>query len=552
MDIYYWVDKLPPKRFTRRQRLLLAYAVGLSVIILGYTLVYNVGMATLEGDEQSLFHSLQIVVETMTTTGYGSDSPWSTPVMNSLMVVMQVTGIVIGFVTLRILVIPLFERTPLNLDDRLSAKSDHVVLAEYQRDTEVMLDELEQLGVQYVLIESEEDEAKQLSDDGYQAIHGDPEDRGDLERASIGMADLLITDAGEPTASIVLTALEANEDLDVVSFVASTRRKAALTEVGVDRAVAPHALIGQQLAAKATTPVAVEDDAESDEMAIREVLVRRNSPLHGVRVDQSPMARHPDLTLVAGWFDGQLKLSPTGAEHLTPNTVLLVAGPTSEIRSLAMEVSGLRQRGTAMHSEIVVAGASEGGTAAVEALGADASVTTIDDDPAAEPDVLGDATEPETLQAAGIEEATALIVTVDDDATALLTIAMARSLSEDVEILARVTDAEKTGPAVRAGADYTLSVQRVCARLVAAEVHGERVMSPVNQIRLVRAAGEAFDGERLGAIRQDPERDWTVVGLVRDGAVLTDEATTVEPADEVFVAGSDSAIQTFERTVDVD
>jgi voltage-gated potassium channel len=105
---------------------------------------------------------------------------------------------------------------------------------------------------------------------------------------------------------------------------------------------------------------------------------------------------------------------------------------------------------------------------------------------------------------------------------------------------------------VRAGADYTLSVQRVCARLVAAEVHGERVMSPVNQIRLVRAAGEAFDGERLGAIRQDPERDWTVVGLVRDGAVLTDEATTVEPADEVFVAGSDSAIQTFERTVDVD
>jgi len=87
-------------------------------------------------------------------------------------------------VTLRVLVIPLFERTPLNLDDRLSAKNDHIVLAEYQRDTEVMLDELEELGVQYV-IESEEDEAKRLSDEDYQVIHGDPEDGEDLARATI-------------------------------------------------------------------------------------------------------------------------------------------------------------------------------------------------------------------------------------------------------------------------------------------------------------------------------------------------------------------------------
>lgn len=159
MRTYELLDRLPPKRFTRRQRLLLVYVVGLTTIILVYTLLYNAGMRYFEGDQRSLFHSAQIVVETMTTTGYGSDSPWSTPIMNTMMITMQVTGVVIGFVTLRVLVIPLFERTPLNLDDRLSAKNDHVVLAEYQHDTEVMLDELEELGLQYVLVESEEDEA---------------------------------------------------------------------------------------------------------------------------------------------------------------------------------------------------------------------------------------------------------------------------------------------------------------------------------------------------------------------------------------------------------
>jgi voltage-gated potassium channel Kch len=99
-------------------------------------------------------------------------------------------------------------------------------------------------------------------------------------------------------------------------------------------------------------------------------------------------------------------------------------------------------------------------------------VTTIDEDPDTNPDVVGDTTEPETLRAAGIEQATALIVTLTDDSTALMTVAMARSLAADVEILVRITDTDKTSAAVRAGADYTLSVQRVCARLVAAEVHG--------------------------------------------------------------------------------
>jgi Trk K+ transport system NAD-binding subunit len=552
MRTFEYLDRLPPKRLTRRQRLLLYYGLGLVSVVLLYTVIYDTAMTYVEGRPRSLFHSLQIVVETMTTTGYGSDSPWETPVMNAFMITMQVTGIVIGFVTLRVLVIPLFERTPLNLDDRLSAKDGHVVVAEYQRDTGVLLDELEHLGIDYVLIESSEDEAKELSDDGYQAIHGDPEDPDDLARASIERASLLITDAGERTASIVLTALEANEALTVVSFTASTRRKAALAEVGVDRSIAPHALIGQHLAEKAITPVAVETPTNGDAVAIREILVRRDSPLHGVRVADSPLTDHPDLTLVAGWFDGELRLPPSPDDRFTPNTVLVVAGPGGSIDDLTQEVAGVRTPRPAAHSEVIVAGLGEGGTVAVETLTPTATVTTVDDDAERDPDVVGDVTEPETLQAAGIESASALVVTVDDDATALLTIAMARALSDDIEILARVTESEKTAAAFRAGADYVLSVQRVCARLVASEVHGERVMSPASQIRLVRAAADPFRGETIADIRRETDRGWTVVGLARNGAVYTDEQTTVEDGDEMFVAGGDAAIQEFERTVDTD
>ncbi|WP_226480657.1 potassium channel family protein [Natrinema amylolyticum] len=546
------IEGLHPSDLTRRQRLVLIYAVSIVSIVVFYAVLYNVGMRRLEGRPQSIFRSLQTVTETMTTTGFGAGAPWATPAMNLLMITIQVTGILIGFVALRILVIPLFERTPLNLDDRLTAKDDHVVVAEYRRDTDILLDELEELDVGYVLLESDEDEAKRLSDDGYQAIHGDPENGSDLERAMIERASLLITDAGDSTASIVLTALEANEDLRTISFTESTRHDEALTEIGVDRSVAPHALIGRRLAQKATTPVAVDAAADggAEAITVREILVRRESPLHGVRIDESPIAVHPDLTLVGGWFDGTLRLSPPGDVRLTPNTVLVVAGPERAIDDVSSEVSGVRTPRASERSRIVVAGVGEGGAAATDTLPDDTSVTTIDRSAAADPDVVGDVSEPGTLRDADIGDADALVVTVDDDATALLTVATARSLSDDVEILARVTDTEKATPAFKAGADYVLSIQRASARLVAAEVHGERVMDPTSQIRLVRTDAEPFVGDSLADVRRNTERGWTVVGVVRDDCIVTDEHTAIESSDEVIVAGSDETIREFERTVD--
>ncbi|MCD2204609.1 potassium channel family protein [Halobacterium sp. KA-6] len=539
---------LDPSDLTYRQRLILAYAGGLVSVVLVFTGLYYWGMAVLEARPRSPYQAFNTVIEVMTTTGFGADSPWETPLMNLFVAGMQVSGVAVGFVTLRVLVISLFERTPVNLDDQLTAKDGHVVVAEYRRDSEVLLDELEAMDVDYVLVESDREEAMRLSDDGYQAIDGDPEDSEDLKRASIGKADVLITDTDDRTASVVLTALEHNEDLRVVSFTASTRRKAALAEVGVDRSVAPHALIGQRLAEKATTPVSVGEEA-TDEVAIRELLVRRDSPLHGVRVRESPLASHPELTLVAGWFDGELRIPPSPEERLTPNTVLVVAGPAAVIDEVAGEIAGVQRSRMRDHSRVVVAGLDEGGAAAVESLPDDVEVTTVDESSEANPDVVGDATEPETLEAANVADATALVVTVNDDATALLTVAMARSLSSDVEVLVRVTDTEKASAAFRAGADYVLSVQRVSARLVAAEVHGERVMDPVGQIRLVRADAAPFVGQTV-ATASDPEKGWTVVGVVHDGEVNTNQAAAIEAGDEVFVAGSDRAIRGFEQSVD--
>ena len=546
-DLFKGENSLLPW-LTRRQRLVTTYAVVLVVLILLYSVLYNYGMRTLEGHDHSLFRSFQTVVETMTTTGYGADAPWSSPLMNVFVVFMQLTGIVIGFATLRVLIIPLFERAPLDLSDRLTAKDDHVVVCEYRRDTGVLLDELERLDVDYVLIESDAEEAKRLSDDGYQAIHGDPEDGAELERAMIGDASAIVADAGDRNASIVLTALRHNDALRVISFTDTPDHDAALREVGADAVLSPDALIGRRLGQKTTawadTPEAM-GDATIGDVRIREVLVRRNSPLAGVRIEDTALAGHTGLSLVGAWIDGDLRLPVDSTEVVTPNSVLIVAGTEDAIDDVQEFAAGLRppQR----HAQIVVAGMGVGGRAAYDALAEGVTVTTIDAEDGRHVDVVGDVRDPETLDSAGIEDASALVVTVGDDATAMLAVAIARTLTDDIEILVRVDDTAKSPTAFDAGADYVLSTQRVSARLLARELRGEDVLTPLEQLRIVRVDGTTFAGRTLDGMTRETDAGCVFVGVERDGSLVADRSTPIEADDSLIVAGTDASVREFER-----
>jgi Trk K+ transport system NAD-binding subunit len=523
------------------------YAVAVSALILLYSVLYNYGMRTLEGESHSLFRSFQTVVETMTTTGYGADSPWETPIMNVFMVFMQLTGILIGLATLRVLIIPLFERSPMDLSDRLTAKDDHVVIAEYRRDTGVLLDELERLSIDYVLIESDADEAKRLSDDGYQVIHGDPERGDELDRAMIHDASMLVTDAGDDNASVALTARRQNPDLEIVALTDEPDQEPALREVGVDRVLSPHALIGRRLGQKANAWVDAPhpDDAAVGDIRLREMLVRRNSPMAGVRLGDTAVADHPELMLVAAWLDGELRLPPDPAEYVTPNSVLLVAGPREAIDDVQAQAAGVRP--PRRHSNVVVAGMGAGGQAALDALSEEVTATTIDVKDRANVDVVGDVKEAETFESADLEEASGLIVTVDDDSSSLLAVAVARTLTDEIDILARVNDTEKTPSAFDAGGDYVLSVQRVSARLLAREIRDEDVLTPVNQLRLVRVPASEFAGRSLGDVRNRGETGYAFVGVQRLDEVLTADDTRIEESDRLVVAGTDETVREFER-----
>ena len=527
---------------TGRQRTVVKFLGALVSIILVYTVIYQTGMRTLEGDDISFFHALETVVDTMTTTGYGADAPWITPYMNLLIIWYQISGVLIGFITLRILIIPLFERAPVVLDDRLTAKDDHVVVCEYGRGKDVLLNEFEASGIDYVLVDPDKDEAIDLSNRDYQVIDGDPTKMETLQRAGVEDAALVVTDARARNASVALTAHQCNEDVRVLSLTETPDRQEALEQVGVDRVVCVPSLIGRQLAEKATATAtfATAADAIGDGTVVRELVVRHDGPLAGARVEDTPIVTNPDLTLVGAWIDGELRLPPRSSERLSPNAVLVVAGPEAAFEEVHGE-DGFRSLTT--YDSVVVAGLGEAGTAVTENLPDQVDVTTIDVDESTGADVVGNASDGPVLADAGIEDATAFIVAVDDDETALLATAVGRSMADEIDILVRVTNAEDVAKAFDAGADYVLSERRTIARLLAAEAHREPVVHPIGQIRFARVESDEFVGQDLGEIQRNANQEWVGVGLERDGEFLTDDTVRIADGDTLVVAGTDERLR---------
>jgi Trk K+ transport system NAD-binding subunit len=544
--------RFPEIEFSRRNRLVIYYLVGLALLVSLYAMVYNVALARLEGVDQSIFASFEFVVQTMTTTGYGQDSGlWSHPLMYLFVSLTQISGIAIGFFTLRLIVIPLFTGAEVNLDDRLTPKRDHVIVCEYRRDSAVLLDELEELEIEYVLISSDEENAKDLSDAGYSVIHGSPQDRKAFERASIDTARAVITDTGDATVNTILTVRSIDPEVDIIALTDDSDVRGVLLSTGANTVLSPHGVLGHRLAEKVVSSFSADltDTIElGGEIEITEIPIQQGNRLVGTRIRNSQIREETGANIIGAWIDGELQLPPDPDAVIRSNTVLLLSGAHEALEAFSEFTQPSRT--LRRHEHIVVAGQGEVGRAAREIVVEEGlDVTTIDIEDRDGVDVVGDASSEEVLESAGVESAGAIIVGLPNDSASLLAIVLARSLNPDIEILARVSDIDATRKALSAGADYVLSVPRVSARMVARELRGEDILAPASQIRLLRAPADPLKGTTL-AESGIYERTGCRVIAVEDESGFS---STVDPQrrftgdEQIVLVGSDEAVQQFRK-----
>lgn len=530
------------------------YVLALVGIIVGYAFAYDYGMSAFENDPREFLHSLQVVVETFTTTGYGSDAPWESTGMRLLVIVMDVTGVVLIFLALPVLLFPLFEEAmatnaPTTVEDDLA---DHVVICQFTPRGETLITELETWDVPYVVVESDRDRANELYEEGYRVIHADPQSVEGLERARLSAARALVADASDQVnTSIILTAREVDESVQTVSVVKEPDRARYHDLAGANAVLSPRRLLGESLASKVTTGVSTTlgDSIEiGQDFDIAELPVHRGSDLVGTTLADSGIREETGVNVIGAWFLGQFVSPPDPDAELDGSTVLLVSGTERQLERLK-ELTMSSVRGFRRGETVIIGSGEVGQTIATDLRRAGVPHTILDKSDQPGVDVIGDATEPDDLRAAGIEDARTVILALSEDTDTEFATLVIRDLNPGVEIIARAEETANVKKMYRAGADYVLSLSTVSGRMLASTIlEDEDVISMDQQVEIIRVTANGLGDTTLGEADIRSRTGCTVIAIERDGAVLTDLGPDVriESGDKLVIAGTDDGVNRFQ------
>ncbi len=537
------------------QRRVIGYFSLLFVALVGTALGYQWGMATFENRPRTFLDSFQFAVEMFTTTGFGGDAPWESEQMRAFIAVTDLLGMGLLVGALPVVARPvletiLTETAPTALDDEVT---DHVIVCSYTTRAEVLIEELDAREVPHVVVESDRERANELYGDGHRVIRADPESSEGLNAARLPAARSLVVDVSDQVdASIVLAAKELAEDVPVVSVVEDPDLERYHRLAGADHVLSPRPLLGRGLAAKVTTALRTEIDEAidiDDRLKIAEVSVRHGGDLAGATLAESGIRERAGVNVVGAWFQGEFDPSPSPDAALTRGTVLLVSGRPDQLERLVEMTQSSVRRFTAGRTVIVGYG-QVGRTIAGELEDADIPYTVVDTEDKPGVDVVGDATNPETLASARVEDADTVALALPDDTTTEFATLVIRDTAPDTEIVARIEEDANVSKTYRAGADYVLSLATVTGRMSAARLlEGRDVLSVEQQVEVVRVEAPGLVGRTLGDADVRETTDCTVMAIERDADVITEMGprTTVEPDDELIVVGTDDGIRAFER-----
>ncbi len=180
---------------------------------------------------------------------------------------------------------------------------------------------------------------------------------------------------------------------------------------------------------------------------------------------------------------------------------------------------------------------------------------------AGHPCILGDATQDETLKAAGIDRARGLVAALDSDEKNLYVVLSARVLRPDISIVARATSEDAEAKLKRVGANRVLTPYATAGRRMATllmrplvadfldtVMHSERLELLLEELTIPEDSplanttiGEMQVRTRTGAIILALQR--------RDGSLVSapDGDTQLQAGDELVVLGTRAQLRQLEQ-----
>jgi len=513
----------------------------LLVAVLASTLLYEVGMARLEGKPRTFWQAFGWATETLSTTGYGSDSQWSHPAMILLAAAVQFIGVISVPLLVAMLLVPfLAEQFEARLPRRASANlSDHVIVYRFSPTVETLIQKLRDASVPALVVEFDEARARGVME-SQQAVVFVRAEEDALEAARIGTARAIVANGSDQeNAAVVLRARQSGFKGEIYSFVEEPAHRRAMELAGATAVYTPRHIVAAALAAHASDALNPRFPGleEMPGMIRREVRVSTGGPGAGRTLGD---LRLP--AVVAGqWYRTRLEPHCTASMRIEPGSLLDLIGTPEAIEESVRLIGAIpmRQKGV-----FLVAGFGEVGRKVRQLLvDAGEEVRVVERHPSPDVDVVGNVLDSSVLERAGVAECRSLILALDSDDATLFAAVIVRDAAPGIPVIARVNHARNLGNIHRAGADYALSISDVSGEMLSAKLLGRSSRIREEPRRVTRLAGRELIGHSVSVL-QARHAGITVLAIESAGEMRSPGFDAlIRHEDAVWLCGSANALR---------
>ena len=520
------------------------------VIVLSYALVYQQLMRIYEDKEKTYVQSVQVVVESITTAGYGGDSPWSSEVMNFMVLVMNLTGVVLVFFALPMFLVPLIREAMKPKPLRHSLITNHIIICSHSRRAAILEKELTSKRIPFIVIDKDRDTVLQLNKEGIDAIQGNPADESVLSAANIEEARSVVTDFDdENNAIIALTARHMRDDIQIITTTSNSKTSRYHHYAGATDMINPREVLGKGLAEKVIVNMSSKLQGITkigSELEIAEILVETGSSLDGLPLKESHLQSIEGADLLGLWESGEFIPNPEPEQMITGETILLFSGSHDILKNVGHRTFSDKPEKT---RQVVIAGYGLVGKTVQKYLSDNGIPNSVLDNREMEGvGVVGDITDEGILKKAVSGNASSVVIAVSDDNTAIYATLILKNIDSDIDIIARANEPTTGAKLYRAGADYVLNLSTVSGRMIfSAIAESDIILSSDTNYEVVRTTAP-----KLAGIRPDPKQirkitGSTIVMVKRGGKSIIDFGAgfEIEENDELIIVGSDDTINKF-------
>lgn len=224
-----------------------------------------------------------------------------------------------------------------------------------------------------------------------------------------------------------------------------------------------------------------------------------------------------------------------------------------------------------MHDHVIVCGYGQVGRAIVAEMERAGRRVVVVDRRSLDPDdlpgdvslVVGEATDDDVLDRAGLHRAETLVVALDSDADTLFVALTARTQNEDLFIIARANSAGVVEKLGRVGVDRVVNPHEIGGSRMAAMVLQPDVTDfldvvmhdlelEVRMAELPATARTGWVGRTVGSILAPEKPAATLVAVRREGRFITNppDGLSVELGDILIVLGTDDHIRALAAAAD--